>query len=417
LKTRNSFLSYALPSIGQEEIDEVTDSLRSGWITTGPKVARFEEEFASYIGCRHAIAVSSCTAALHVILTALGIRPGDEVIVPTLTFCATAHVVAQLGAKPVLVDVDKNCQISEEAVARAITWKTRAIIPVHYGGQPCDLKGILDLADERAIDVVEDAAHAVGADYQGRKIGTHGRAVAFSFYATKNLTTGEGGMITTSDTALAKQMRPLALHGMNRDAWDRYSQSGSWYYEVDDLGYKYNMTDIQAAIGIHQLRKIESMNARRREIAGKYNQAFAGLPEIETFPESPDRTHVYHLYPIWLRGPLRIDRSIFIDELKKANIGASVHFIPLHRHPFYQRRYGYKSADFPIAEQIYAGLVSLPLYPSMSDGDVRDVVEAVQRITEKNRGEPRVAQLNAVGARGRSGAAALHLSRADRLRY
>jgi dTDP-4-amino-4,6-dideoxygalactose transaminase len=408
---RRSFLPYALPSIGQEEIDEVTDSLRSGWITTGPKVARFEEEFAAYIGCRHAIAVSSCTAALHVILTALGIRPGDEVIVPTLTFCATAHVIAQLGAKPVLVDVDTNCQISEEAVERAITWKTRAIIPVHYGGQTCDLTGILNLADKRGIDVVEDAAHAVGASYQGRRIGTHGRAVAFSFYATKNLATGEGGMITTSDTALAQQMRPLVLHGMNRDAWNRYSQSGSWYYEVVDLGYKYNMTDIQAAIGIHQLRKLESMNARRREIAEKYNEAFANLPEIDTFPELPERTHAYHLYPIWLRGPLRIDRSSFIDELRKANIGTSVHFIPLHRHPFYQRSYGYRIADFPIAERIYAGLVSLPLYPSMTDRDVRDVIAAVRRTVETNRGEPRLAQLNAVGARGRSSTTALQVSR------
>lgn len=402
MRIRKSFLPYALPSIGQEEIDEVTDSLRSGWITTGPKVARFEEEFASYIGCRHAIAVNSCTAALHVILTALGIRPGDEVIVPTLTFCATAHVVAQLGAKPVLVDVDNNCQISEDAVARAITWKTRAIIPVHYGGQSCDLQGILKLAEEKGIDVVEDAAHAVGADYQGRKIGTHGRAVAFSFYATKNLATGEGGMITTSDSALAKKMRPLVLHGMNRDAWNRYSQVGSWYYEVIDSGYKYNMTDIQAAIGIHQLRKLESMNARRREIAEKYNEAFANLLEVDTFPELSERTHVYHLYPIWLRGPLRIDRSTFIDELKKTNIGSSVHFIPLHRQPFYQRTYGYRSADFPIAERIYAGLVSLPLYPSMSNRDVQDVIAAVRRIVEKNRGTPRVPELVAAAARVRS---------------
>ena len=402
MRIRKSFLPYALPSIGQEEIDEVTDSLRSGWITTGPKVARFEEEFAAYIGCRHAIAVNSCTAALHVILTALGVRPGDEVIVPTLTFCATAHVVAQLGAKPVLVDVDNNCQISEDAVARAITWKTRAIIPVHYGGQSCDLQGILKLAEEKGIDVVEDAAHAVGAEYQGRKIGTHGRAVAFSFYATKNLATGEGGMITTSDTTLAKKMRPLVLHGMNRDAWNRYSQVGSWYYEVIDSGYKYNMTDIQAAIGIHQLRKLESMNARRREIAEKYNDAFANLLEVDTFPELSERTHVYHLYPIWLRGPLRIDRSTFIDELKKTNIGSSVHFIPLHRQPFYQRTYGYRSTDFPTAERIYAGLVSLPLYPSMSNRDVQDVIAAVRRIVEKNRGTPRVPELVAAAARVRS---------------
>ncbi len=416
MKTRKTFLPYALPSIGQEEIDEVIDTLRSGWVTTGPKVARFEEDFAAYIGCRHAIAVNSCTAALHVILTALGVRPGDDVIVPTLAFCSTAHVIGQLGARSVLVDVDENCQISEAAVERAITWKTRAIIPVHYGGQPCDLKGIMEMAEEHGIDVVEDAAHAVGADYQGRKIGTHSRAVAFSFYATKNLTTGEGGMITTADTTLAKKMRPLVLHGMNRDTWDRYSRSGSWYYEIAEQGYKYNMTDIQAAIGIHQLRKIESMTARRREIAQKYNAAFASLPEIDTFPEEPDRTHVYHLYPIWLRGPLRIDRSIFIHELRKANIGASVHFTPLHRQPFYQNHYGHRIADFPMAEQVYAGLVSLPLYPLMSDRDVQDVIDAVQRITEKNRGEPKIARLNAVATRGRPSSAALQLPGADRRR-
>ena len=400
-KLRKSFLPYALPTIGQEEIDEVVDSLRSGWITTGPKVAKFEEEFAQYVGCRHAIAVNSCTAALHVILAALGIRPGDEVIVPTLTFCSTAHVVAHLGATPVIVDVDEDSQISVDAVERAITWKTRAILPVHYGGQPCDLGEILQLAEERGIDVVEDAAHAVGCEYQGRKIGTHGRATAFSFYATKNLATGEGGMITTADTKLAERMRPLVLHGMTHDAWNRYTKQGSWYYEVADLGFKYNMTDIQAAMGIHQLRKLDRMNARRIEIAAKYNAAFAKIPELEIPTLGEERTHVYHLYPIQISG-LRIDRSVFINELKKANIGTSVHFIPLHRHPFYQKRYGYRIGDFPMAEKIYSGLVSLPLYPRMTDDDVQYVIEAVTHIVRKNRGKPRAIQLRALGANGSS---------------
>lgn len=396
---RKTFLPYALPSIGDEEINEVVDSLRSGWITTGPKVARFEEDFAKYIGCRHAIAVNSCTAALHVILTALGIRPGDEVIVPTLTFCSTAHVVAHLGAKPVLVDVDKNGQISIDAVEREITWKTRAVIPVHYAGQPCDLGPLMQLAEARGIDVVEDAAHAVGAEYEGRKIGTHGRAIAFSFYATKNLATGEGGMITTSDSQLAARMRPLVLHGMNHDAWNRYSSAGSWYYEVADLGYKYNMMDLQAALGIHQLRKLDALNARRSQIAAKYNAAFASIDEIDTPDELPDRSHVYHLYPIRIHG-LCIDRAVFINELKKANIGTSVHFIPLHRHPFYRERYRYRIADFPMAEQIYTGLVSLPLYPKMTDDDVQDVIDSVRHIVKKSRGTPPVVQLRALSAGG-----------------
>ncbi|HLG98218.1 MAG TPA: DegT/DnrJ/EryC1/StrS aminotransferase family protein [Bryobacteraceae bacterium] len=396
---RKNFLPYALPSIGAEEIEEVVDSLRSGWITTGPKVAKFEEQFAKYVGSRHAIAVNSCTAALHVILTALGIRPGDEVIVPTLTFCSTAHVVAHLGAKPVLVDVDKNGQISLDAVERAITWKTRGVIPVHYAGQPCDIGPLLQLAETHGIDVIEDAAHAVGADYAGRKIGTHGRAIAFSFYATKNLATGEGGMITTCDSELAARMRPLVLHGMNHDAWNRYSSSGSWYYEVAELGYKYNMMDIQAALGIHQLRKLDALNARRIQIAAKYTEAFAAMDEIHTPEELPDRTHVFHLYPIQVHG-LSIDRAVFINELRNANIGTSVHFIPLHRHPFYRERYGYRIADFPVAEHLYTGLVSLPLYPSMTDGDVQDVIDTVRQIVTKYRGMPRVAQLRALSAGG-----------------
>src|ERR1017187_9511084 len=247
---RNSFLPYCLPFIGEEEIAEVGDSLRSGWVTTGPKVKRFEQEFAAYIGVKHAIAVSSCTAALHASLAALDIGRGDEVIVPTLTFCATANVVIHSGATPVIVDVDQTFQISPEAVRRAIGPRTKAIVPVHYGGQACSLREILALADSRGIPVVEDAAHAAGAEYEGRKIGSHGRTVCFSFYATKNMTTGEGGMITTNDDALAERLRLLSLHGMNHDAWKRYTDAGSWYYDVLAAGHKYNMTDIQASLGI-----------------------------------------------------------------------------------------------------------------------------------------------------------------------
>jgi dTDP-4-amino-4,6-dideoxygalactose transaminase len=383
---RSTFLAYCRPSIGEEEIREVLDSLRSGWVTTGPKVKRFEEDFASYVGARHAIAVNSCTAALHVALAALEVGPGDEVIVPTLTFCATANVVVHLGATPVVVDVDQDGQISPEAIERALSARTRAIVPVHYAGQACDLDRILEIADTRGLAVVEDAAHAVGSEHGGRKIGTHGRAVAFSFYATKNMTTGEGGMIATQDDDLAARMRLLALHGMSRDAWKRYTESGSWYYEVIEAGYKDNMTDLQAALGIHQLRRLDEFIRRRQQIAARYDAAFADLPELELPRRLPRRNHTYHLYPVRLRpGRLTLDRAGFIQELHCFKIGSSVHFIPLHRHPFYQSRYGYHPDQFPVAEMIYQGLISLPLYPAMSDGDVTDVIEAVREIVETNR--------------------------------
>ena len=383
---RSTFLPYCLPSIGQEEIAEVVDSLRSGWITTGPKVQRFEEEFAAYTGARHAVALNSCTAALHVALAALGVGPGDEVIVPTLTFCATANVVVHLGATPVIVDVDSDFQIAYDAIARAIGPRTKAIVPVHYAGQACSMREILDLAASREIPVVEDAAHAAGASYGGARIGTHGRAVCFSFYAIKNMTTGEGGMLTTNDGGLANRVRILSLHGMSRDAWKRYTEEGSWYYEVLEPGYKYNMTDIQAALGIHQLRRLDGFISRRREIASIYDDALSGLSEIILPARLPGRDHTFHLYPIRLvASRLRLNRSEVIGQLRTRNIGASVHFIPLHRHPYYRQRYGYRPQQFPVAEDIYAGLLSLPLYPKMTDRDARDVVAAVREIVDLHR--------------------------------
>jgi dTDP-4-amino-4,6-dideoxygalactose transaminase len=376
---RSDYLPYCLPSIGEDEVREVVDSLRSGWITTGPKVKRFEADFASYAGARHAIAVSSCTAALHLALTARDIGPGDEVIVPTLTFCATANVVVHTGARPVLVDVNERCQIDPEAVARAITTRTRAIVAVHYGGQPCDLDELLEMGREHGIPVIEDAAHAAGAVYRGSKIGTHGLAAAFSFYATKNMTTGEGGMITTNDDDLAARIRLLSLHGMSRDAWKRYNETGSWYYEVCEPGFKYNMTDIQAALGIHQLRRLDGFIERRQAIARRYAEAFADLAELQLPSESSDRSHIYHLYAVQVRPePGNFDRDTFIASMRSERIGTSVHFVPVHRHPFYRRRYGYRNDFFPVAERIYSGLVSLPLYPGMSEHDVEDVVAAVR---------------------------------------
>ena len=376
---RSEFLSYCLPSIGEDEVREVVDSLRSGWVTTGPKVKRFEADFANYVGARHAIAVSSCTAALHLALASLDIGPGDEVIVPTLTFCATANVVLHVGARPVVVDVRDDFQIDPQAVERAITPRTRAIVPVHYGGQACDLDQILAIGARHGVPVIEDAAHAVGASYRGRKIGTHSLMVAFSFYATKNMTTGEGGMLATNDDKLAERIRLLSLHGMNRDAWKRYSEAGSWYYEVSEPGFKNNMTDIQASLGIHQLRRLDGFIERRRAIAGRYRAAFADLHELRLPVESPDRSHVYHLYAVQiLPGNPSLDRESFIAALKSHKIGTSVHFVPLHRHPYYRDIQGCRSGSYPVAERLYRGLVSLPLYPAMSDQDVEDVIGAVR---------------------------------------
>ncbi len=375
---RALFLPYCLPSIGDEEISEVVDSLCSGWVSTGPKVKRFEQEFAAFVGAKHAVAVNSCTAALHLSLAALDIGAGDEVILPTLTFCATANVVVHLQATPILVDIDQNFHLSTEAVSRAITSRTKAIIPVHYAGQACSLRELLDIADKHGIPVIEDAAHAAGAEYDGVRIGTHGRAVCFSFYATKNMTTGEGGMITTNDDSLAHRLRRLSLHGMTSDGWNRYSDLGSWYYEVVEPGYKYNMSDIQAALGIHQLRRLEQFICRRQEIAARYNNAFSSVPEILLPPQLPGRNHTFHLYPIRLNpASARLSRSEFYKILRARNIGTSVHFIPLHRQPFYRDQYGYRTEQFPVAEAMYKGLLSLPLYPKMTDQDAGDVIEAV----------------------------------------
>jgi dTDP-4-amino-4,6-dideoxygalactose transaminase len=383
---RAAFLPYCLPEIDSEEIDEVVDSLRSGWITTGPKVKKFEDQFAQYCGVEHAIAVNSCTAALHIALTAMGVGPGDEVIVPTLTFCSTANVVAHLGARPVVVDIDRDYQISIPAIERAITPRTKAIIPVHYAGQASDLDEIGALARSRNIPILEDAAHAAGSEYKGRKIGAHGNTVAFSFYATKNMTTGEGGMITTPDAEAAARMRRLALHGMSRDAWKRYTQAGSWYYEILEPGYKDNMTDLAAAIGIHQLRKLDRFNLRRQEMARRYDCAFAPLECFRLMQERPNRNHVYHLYPVEIvPGSLSINRDQLIDRLKELNIGTSVHFIPLHRHPYYRDTYGYHADQFPMAEKVFENILSLPLYPKMSDSDADEVIEAVTSVALAHR--------------------------------
>jgi dTDP-4-amino-4,6-dideoxygalactose transaminase len=384
---RKVFLPFSQPDIEQAEIDEVVDTLRSGWITTGPKTKEFERRFAEYIGTHHAIAVNSCTGGLHVALAAAGVGPGDEVIVPTMTFCSTANVVIHLGATPVIVDVAPDTlNIAPQSLEAAVTSRTKAVIPVHLYGHPCDMDRINEIAKTHRLLVVEDAAHAVAAEWRGRRIGSFSPATAFSFYAIKNLTTAEGGMITTNDGEYAGRMRILALHGISRDAWKRYSTEGSWYYEVSVPGFKYNLTDLQAALGLHQLARLEAMTQRRAELSAQYHAGLCDLPEIQLPTARPGIRHAWHLYAIRLRlEMLKINRAEFIEYLKAEGIGTSVHFIPLHRQPYYRDRFGFQPVDFPVADAAYHRLISLPLYTRMTERDVDDVVEAVRRVVQRNR--------------------------------
>ncbi len=384
---RATFLPFALPHITQAEIDEVVDTLRSGWLSTGPKTKRFEREFAEAVGAAHAVAVSSATAALHLALDALRIQPGDEVIVPVYTFTSSAAVVVHCGARPVFVDVDpQTCNLDPGLLEAAITPRTRAVIVVHLAGLPAEMDAILAIARAHQIAVIEDAAHAFPAQYRGRAIGTIGDVTAFSFYATKTLATGDGGMFVTNNPEYAERAAIMALHGISRDAWKRYSADGSWYYEVLDAGYKYNMTDLAAAIGLHQLARREWLLERRRVIAARYTAAFAPLAELEPPPNPTHVEHAWHLYPLRLRlERLAIGRDEFIKALAAANIGTSVHFIPLHLHPYYRDTFHLAPDDFPAALHAYQREVSLPIYPSMTDDDVADVIAAVTAIVERHR--------------------------------
>ncbi len=380
-----AFLPFCRHSVGEDDIAEVIDTLRSAWLTTGPKTKAFERAFAAYTGTAHAVALNSCTAGLHLALAAYGVGEGDEVIVPSLTFCSTANVVVHQRATPVFVEVDATrLTLDPDAVERAITPRTKAIIPVHYGGQVCDMPRLLAVAGSRGIAVIEDAAHAAGSALAGTRVGAIGPATVFSFYATKNMTTGEGGMLTTNDGDLAERVRVLSLHGISADAWKRYSKEGSWFYEVRYPGFKYNMTDIQAALGLHQLAKLDGFVERRTAIASRYTSAFDDLDAVATPAVFAGVHHSWHLYPIRLRaGRLRIDRARFIDELARKGIGASVHFIPVHLHPFYRDRFGCGRGDLPVTERIFDGLVSLPLFPSMTDAEVGRVIDAVRSIVSE----------------------------------
>lgn len=385
-KPRTAFLPFALPHITQAEIDEVVDTLRSGWLTTGPKTKRFEREFAECVQAPHALAVNSATAAMHLALDAIGLRPGDEVIVPVYTFTATAEVVVYFGAKPVFVDVNPvTCNLDPAQLEQHITPRTRAIMVVHIAGLPADMDAILAIARTHGLPVIEDAAHAFPAKYKGRMIGSIGDLTAFSFYATKTLSTGEGGMLTTANPEYAERASLMALHGISKDAWKRYTAEGSWYYEVLHAGYKYNMTDLAASLGLHQLARSQWLLERRRAIARRYTEAFSQLPELETPPELEYAEHAWHLYLLRLHPELlNITRDAFIQGLMQARIGCSVHFIPLHLHPFYRDTYHLEAGDFPAALHSYQRAISLPIYPSMTDEDVEDVIYAVEKIVGAN---------------------------------
>jgi perosamine synthetase len=379
-------LPFALPDITDEEIDAVVDTLRSGWLSTGPKTLAFEEEFARFIGTKHAIAVNSATAGLHLGLDAAGIGPGDEVIVPTLTFASTAATVIHVGAFPRLVDSEPDTlNLSVDDVVRKIGPKTKAIVPVHFGGHPCEMDAIGQLARDHNLLVMEDAAHAPQAAFRGRRIGTLSELTVFSFYATKNLTTGEGGMVTTEDAQLNERIRSRRLHGMTKDAWKRYTAEGSWRYDVSYPGFKYNMTDIAAALGRVQLRRLPEMQRHRLTLVERYHDAFSGIAALELPPTRGDVEHAWHLYFIRIRPEmLRIGRDEMIRQINAAGVGTSVHFIPLHEHSFYRDELGYRAEEFPRATDSTSRLISLPLFSRMTAADVDFVVEVVTDIIRRN---------------------------------
>lgn len=381
----NSFLPFALPEIGEEEIAEVVDSLRSGWVTTGPKAKRFEEQFSAFLGDKtlESIAVNSATSGLHLALEAVGVGPGDEVIVPTYTFTATAEIVRYLGATPIMVDVEESTfNMSSIAFEAAISEKTKVVIPVHFAGLACDMDAIISIARKHDIRVIEDAAHALPTVYNGKLIGTLDSDVTvFSFYANKTMTTGEGGMVVTRNQDIAKRCKIMRLHGISRDAFDRYtSTKPSWSYEIVAPGYKYNMPDIAAAIGLHQLVKLPDFQIKRQRMAKYYNQQFKDLSVI--LPALPNElsSHAWHLYPIKLKDDAGISRDDFILKMIELGIGCSVHFIPLHLHPYWRDTYNLTPEQFPVAQKVFESEVSLPLYTKMTDDDLVRVVSAVKLV-------------------------------------
>lgn len=377
-----AYLPFHVPEIDDEDIEAVVSVLRSGWLTTGSKARQFEQEFAAKVGARYAVALNSCTAALHLALEAIGLGEGDEVLVPTMTFAATAEVVTYFKAKPVLIDcLPATLNMDPDLLERSITPRTKAIIPVHFAGQPCDMTSILEVARRHNLRVIEDAAHAFPASYKGKVIGSISDCTCFSFYATKNITTGEGGMVTTDDPDWADRIRRMSLHGLSRDAWKRYTNQGSWYYEIVAPGFKYNLTDMAAALGLSQLHKADRFWKTRERYAALYAEGFRDLPEITPLVMQDDVQHAWHLYVIQLDlDRLRITRDAFIERLQQQQIGCSVHFIPLHLHPYYRSTWGYRPEDFPVASRAFKSMVSLPLYSKMMESDIHRTIAAVREL-------------------------------------
>ena len=379
---REQFLVFGAPAIEDAEIQEVVATMRSGWLGTGPRVARFEREFAAYKGAEHAAAVNSCTAALHLALLASGVKPGDEVITTALTFCATVNAIIHAGATPVLADVDPvTMNIDPADVTRKLTGRTKALVPVHFAGRPCDMNSLCGLAERHGMKMIEDCAHAIETVYLGRKAGTFGDFGCFSFYVTKNVVTGEGGMVLTRREEDLARIKVLALHGMSKDAWKRFSDEGYKHYQVVDAGFKYNMMDIQAAIGIHQLERVEANWQRRQEIWQRYDEAFAGLPITRPAAPERDTRHAYHLYTLLIdERTARTSRDHFLDGMTRRNIGVGVHYLSIPEHPYYQEAFGWRPEDFPNAMRIGRQTVSIPLSARLSNSDVEDVIAAVRSI-------------------------------------
>lgn len=391
-RRRENFLVFGSPLIGEEEIEEVVATLRSGWIGTGPRVAQFQQDFGKYVGADYALAVNSCTAGLHLAMLVSGVGPGDEVITTPMTFCATANAIVHTGAKPVFADVDRNTMlIDPNAIEAAITPATRAIVPVHLAGRPCDMDRIGEIARRHNLLVIEDAAHCIEGWYHGQKIGSISDLTCFSFYVTKNIVTGEGGMITTRNEEWANKIKCLALHGMTKDAWNRFSDSGYKHYRVADAGFKYNMMDIQAALGLHQLKRVEKCLTRRCEIWSRYEEAFAGLPVFLPEPEEPDTVHARHLFTLMVdTDRCTKSRDEIMNDLSQWNIGTGVHYTALHLHPFYQDTFGCRQGQFPNTEWIGDRTLSLPLSAKLTDEDVEDVIAAVRYVVGSAVREPAV---------------------------
>lgn len=384
IRPKDRFLIFGSPVIGEAEINEVVASMKTGWLGTGPKVARFEKEFAVFKNVKYSAALNSCTASLHLSILAAGIKPGDEVITTAMTFCATVNAIIHAGAVPVLIDVKpETMNIDASRIESKISNRTRVILPVHFAGRPCEMDAIMDIAGRYDLKVIEDCAHAIETKYKGKETGTFGDFGCFSFYVTKNIVTGEGGMVISNNEEDIARIKILGLHGMSKDAWSRFGDEGYKHYYVVDCGFKYNMMDIQAAIGIHQLERVEEYRQRRKEIWNRYNEAFADLPIVLPSPPEPDTRHAYHLYTILIdKEKTGISRDAFLDAMTRENIGVGVHYLSIPEHPYYQKTFGWRPEDYPNAMRIGRQTVSLPISAKLTDEDVEDVIEAVKKVLE-----------------------------------